>query len=229
MLLSKNRSLTISIQAILFDLDGTLQDTAIELAEAINQIRAEDHLAPVDYTTFRHAVHGGATSMIAAGFNVQPTHPAFPELKTRLLHRYQQLVGTTAPLFEGIPQLLDYIEFNSIPWGVVTSKSMRFAIPALAAYGFHQRLQCLVAGDSVQYPKPAPDPLLQACDVLNVNPRDALYIGDNEVDVLASKAAGMQHIIVTYGYYDRNTHPQRWDADLLVHHPQQIIEWLKTQ
>ena len=215
------------IKAVLFDLDGTLLDTALDLATAMNLTLDAFKREPVNYESFRASVFGGANHMVSSAFNIAGDHDEFEHIKKTFLTHYATQVATQNILFDGVPELLQHLNQVNLPWGIVTNKSMRYAIPVLEKSGLKDQAQCLVAGDTLEHSKPHPAPLLHACDLLQQQPHETLYIGDYKTDVIAARAANMPNLIVTYGYYPTHESPHDWQADILFDTAHEILTWLK--
>lgn len=218
-----------TLQAVFFDLDGTLLDTAPDLADACNQVLGEFHRPPVPLTEFRHWVHGGAKLMICASFKMDDQHPDFATIKSAFIRNYQQNLTRKTQLFTGIEQVLTYLEHSQIPWGVVTNKLAALAEPLLAHFGLAQRCCCLISGDTVANTKPHPAQLLHACQVVHTQPEHCLYVGDTLGDIQAAQAAGMHSIAVGYGYRPKNSKMDEWQADAIAATPEELLATLQTQ
>ncbi len=213
--------------AVLFDLDGTLADTAPDLAHALNRVRREEGLPPLPLQHIRPAVSHGATALIRLGFGLSPEAAAFEPLRQRLLAIYAGQLARHTRLFPGMADLLETLEARAIPWGVVTNKPARFTEPLLAALGLAHRAACIVSGDSTDRRKPHPDPLLHACRLLDRNSRQCLYVGDAQRDIEAGRRAGMKTLVALFGYLDGEDDPGAWQADGLIRHPAEILPWLE--
>jgi len=209
--------------AALFDLDGTLLDTAPDLADTLNQMRVGKHLPPLELSAFRSAVSQGLVALMKVAFNLTPKHPDYPILARELLTRYEHCLGRPARPFPGILELLSELEDRHILWGIVTNRTTQLAIPLLESLNLKQRACCIVGGDTTPYPKPNPEPLFYACREIQVSPATCIYIGDAERDIQAGKAAGMKTIAVLFGYIDDIDTPHEWKAD---HYVQQVDEIL---
>lgn len=208
---------------ILFDLDGTLVDTAPDLGYALNLQRERHGLVPLSMDVIRPYASHGSKGLLSIGFNLAPGDPSFDEMRTEYLDLYDQVFARSPVLFEGVAELLSHLEQNNIAWGVVTNKPRRFSAPLLEAIGLNDRMACLVCGDDAALPKPAPDTLLLACEQTNVSPDRCLYVGDAERDIEAGNAAGMRTVVAMYGYIDASDQPASWGADFSITHPQQLI------
>lgn len=213
------------IKAVLFDLDGTLADTAPDLGGALNRLREEAGMPPLPLDSLRPHASNGARGLIGAGFGIDPKHERFPDLLKRFLALYENQVCTDTRLFPGVAELLVGLEHRAIPWGVVTNKIERFTQPLMAGLDLVQRAACIVSGDSAARPKPDPAPLLMACAKAGVEPGKALYLGDDLRDVQAGRAAGMLTVIAAWGYL-AGSPISEWGADIVIDHPSQLIEIL---
>lgn len=211
-------------QLILFDLDGTLVDTAPDLGLALNMQRERHGLPPLPMETIRPYASHGSRGLLSVGFGLAPDAPEFPHMREEYLDLYDQVFIRSPVFFPGISQLLDTVEARGLQWGVVTNKPRRFTQPLLEAIGLKQRLACSVSGDDAERPKPYPDTLLLASRQTGVKPEDCLYIGDAERDIQAGKAAGMGTVVALYGYIDKNDHPHEWGADASIATPMEALE-----
>ncbi len=219
----------LKIDTIFFDLDGTLLDTAPDLANAINQTLKNHQRPEVIFNKFRFHVHGGTQEMLAHGFNISIDDPQFEKIKQEFLQIYRDNLHNETKFFPQMETLLNHLEQQKISWGIVTSKPGWLAKPLLKAFDLHKRSICMIYGDSIKNPKPNPEPLLHACQLTHREPSRTAYIGDTEVDIIAAKAAGMHALAVMHGYRSQHSKPERWNADKLVGDPLDIIKWLNTQ
>ena len=217
-----------TLEAVLFDLDGTLVDTAPDLLTALNRVLQEMQCSAIDYHQLRPTVSLGALRMLVSASQIAEDHPDIPTLVHRFLRYYQEDLGQHACLYPGIDTLLTTLEAHDIPWGIVTNKSERFAHPLLDHLGLLNRAACIVSGNTLEQAKPHPLPLLHACQRISSLPEKTLYVGDFHTDVVASKAARMPHAIVTYGYYPDNTNFNDWHAQYIAHDANDIWEIVKT-
>lgn len=220
--------------AILFDLDGTLVDTAPDFIHALNAVRSEINMPSLAFsnqTAIRMvevAVTEGLAGLVAAGLDIESDHPESPAFQKRLLQAYQKNLGLYAKLFPGIEALLQTLEQRGIPWGVVTNKESLQTNPLMERLGLAHRAACIVSGDTTPYAKPHPEPLLYACREIGISPTDCIYIGDAERDIIAGNAAGMTTIAALFGYIADITHVNAWGADHTIHHVDEILPWFEA-
>ncbi len=214
------------IQGVLFDLDGTLADTAPDLAYALNTLLARYGRDLVSLERVRPRASQGARGLLDVGFGVQPGDPYFDELRDEFLQLYRDNLCRHTVLFEGIPQLLAALEARGLPWGIVTNKLSRFTDPLVAQLGLAERAACVVSGDTYAKPKPYPDPLLGAAREMELMPERVLYVGDDERDMQAAQAAGMGGVIARYGYLGAGRPPEEWHALGSIDQPQQLMTYL---
>jgi phosphoglycolate phosphatase len=216
------------IEAVLFDLDGTLADTAPDMALTVNRMRASRGLDPVPAELVRPHVSNGARGMIGAAFGVKPGHADFSAMRDEFLALYGENLCVDSRLFPGMAELLEQLEGDGILWGVVTNKYERFARPVLDGLGVGKRAAIIVGGDTCARPKPFPDPLLHAAATLGIAPMSTLYVGDDVRDVQAARAAGMPVIVAGYGYLGDGQPPMFWGADAVLDSPAGIGEWIRA-
>jgi len=215
------------VRAVLFDLDGTLADTAGDLAAALNDVRAQLGLAPMAAGTLRTHASAGARGMIGAGIGVVPGDPRYDALRDAFLASYARRLAETTRLFDGVPELLAAIEAADVAWGIVTNKAARFTEPVVAALGLDRRARAIVSGDTTPHSKPHPEPLLHAARAIGVAPFECVYVGDDLRDVQAGNAAGMASVVAHWGYLGNGSDPRSWPASAHVSHPQAIAAWLR--
>ena len=213
-------------RAVLFDLDGTLADTAKDLGAALNRLLAEEGQAPLPYEKIRPVASHGARGLIQLGFGIDREHPQFESLRSRFLDHYENSFADLTNIFDGINTLLEQLAERDIKWGVVTNKPMRFTNRLVPALPWSVPPGVVVSGDTVGVPKPDPRPLLYAAEQLGVPPDLCVYLGDAERDVEAAIAAGMKPIIASYGYIADTDQPHNWGAAAFIDTPQQLIDYL---
>lgn len=214
------------IRAVLFDLDGTLADTAPDLAGALNRLLAERGAPPIPYALARPVTSSGARGMLKAGLGIEPDHADYETLRDRFLELYEAGICRDSVLFDGVPDLLNELDRRTVAWGIVTNKHHRFTEPLVRALGLFERSRCVVSGDTTPHPKPYPDPLLHAARQIGLTPGACLYVGDDVRDVQAARAAGMPVIAAGYGYLGIDTDPAAWRADAVIAHPGEVLNYL---
>ena len=217
---------TTGIQAVLFDLDGTLADSAPDLALALNLLLAEHGRDAVPLTITRPHTSSGARGLIKAGFGLDADHADYPALKDRFLDLYEKNLDVHTSLFEGVAQMLDDLDARKVRWGIVTNKAKRFTGAVVAGVGLTARSGCIVSGDTTPYAKPHPEPLLHAANLMGIEPGRCLYVGDDLRDIQAARAAGMGAIAAAYGYLGVDGDPHDWDADGVIFHPGEVLNFL---
>ncbi len=215
-----------AIKTVLFDLDGTLADTAPDLAFALNQVLMENGRAPLPFATIRPEVSHGGIALIRLGFRIEPKHPDFDPLRQRLVEIYRNNIARETRLFPGMADLLKYIEQNNMNWGVVTNKPGWLTEPLMEALGLSQRAACIVSGDTCANSKPHPEPVLHGCQLAGSEAQHCVYIGDAQRDIESGQRAGMHTIIALFGYIADNDEPEQWQADTLLETPEDIVQWL---
>ena len=216
------------LEAVLFDLDGTLLDTAPDFVIAVNQQRQQHQLEPLDEDKIRTTVSHGARALVSLSFGMHEGDDGFEDLRQELLHLYQQHLCVKTQPFDGINTLLDWLDDQSLPWGIVTNKPRLYAEPIIAGLNLDKRCQTLVCPDDVSHTKPNPEPMFLACSHINCNPENTLYLGDHLRDIEAGKKAGMKTIATNYGYIEPNENTKTWQADYYVDHADDIIPLLKA-
>jgi 2-phosphoglycolate phosphatase len=213
-------------RAALFDLDGTLADTAPDLAHVLNlQLRARGR-TELPVAALRQYVSHGARGMLRAGFGMEPEHAGYAALRDEFLDLYAKNLYRETRLFPGMLELLTTLERRGIAWGIVTNKLERFTLPLVEALGLATRAGCVVGGDTTGRAKPHPDPLLEASRRIGIEPRDCCYVGDDERDVQAGQAAGMTAVVALYGYLGDGKPPQEWGAEVFIKHPLDLLKLL---
>lgn len=209
---------------ILFDLDGTLVDTAHDLAYALNLQRVRHDMTELTLDVIRPYASHGSRGLLSVGFDVAPDDENYEAMREEYLALYDQVLTRKPILFDGVAELLATLDEKTVPWGVVTNKPRRFTQPLLENIGLLERAACVVSGDDAPRPKPHPDTLFLACEQAGVDPQRCWYVGDAERDILAGKAAGMQTVVAMYGYLGAEDRPQEWGADLFVNAPLELLE-----
>jgi len=214
------------VQAVLFDLDGTLLDSAPDLAAAANALRAKAGLADLPLAHYRPYVGTGARGMLRIALGLEPEVPEFGAQKEAFFQAYESLLMQHSMLFEGVPALLGALEQASIPWGIVTNKSERFTHPIMALEATLARAEVVVCGDTTPYAKPHPAPLLHAGERLGAPPSSVIYIGDDERDMQAARAAGMRGVAADYGYLGGAEGTEGWRPDAAIKKPLDLLSLL---
>ncbi len=215
-----------AISAVLFDLDGTLVDTAPDMVAALNTLRTEEGLEDLPYALARAQVSHGSSGLVSLAFPAA-SGPSFEALRARFLSLYSERLAVDTQLFAGCAQLLTTLEQQGLPWGIVTNKPGFLATPLLRALQLSNRAGCIVAGDTLPQRKPHPAPLLHAADLLGVAAPRCLYVGDAERDVQSARSAGMTVLVASYGYLDDEDDTASWQPDGHVAAPLDILSWLQ--
>ena len=215
-----------NIRTVLFDLDGTLADTAPDLAYALNTLLNEQGKKALPFEHIRPAASHGGVALIKLGFDLEPDAPEFDRLRKRFLEIYQQNIVLHTRLFDGIEELLGELGKRDISWGIVTNKPGFLTEPLMKQLGITDQASCIVSGDSTENRKPHPEPLLYACQQAGSNASECLYIGDAKRDIVAGNEAGMETLVALYGYIGSEDRPADWGADDSITHPREILVWL---
>jgi len=224
--MKKTAAQPLPAQAVLFDLDGTLADTAGDLAGALNRLRADRGLAPVPVQSLRAHASSGARGLLGAGLGVAPDHADYPALRDAFLAYYEQGLAVTTRLFDGVAALLDALDARGLRWGVVTNKAQRFTGPVVQALGLAPRAGVVVSGDTTAHAKPHPAPLLHAAAALRLDASACVYVGDDLRDVVAGNSAGMATIVADYGYLGESGSSEGWPATGWIDRPLDLLDWL---
>ncbi|MBZ0105044.1 MAG: HAD-IA family hydrolase [Sulfuricella denitrificans] len=214
------------IRAVLFDLDGTLADTALDLGFALNEQRRRHNLPTLPHEHIRPYASHGTVGLLDVGFGLNPDNARFPEMRQEYLELYTANLCRFTCLFEGMTETLNTLEQRGIAWGIVTNKPERFTNPLMAALGLEKRAASIISGDTCAHPKPHPEPLLCASREIAVSPQQCAYVGDAERDIEAAIAAGMLPIIARYGYLGSDDHPEEWGARGSIEHPAELLRFL---
>jgi len=213
-------------RTILFDLDGTLLDTAPDLADALNSLLRENRCEPLPYEHIRPVVSHGGKALIKLGFNIDSSDAAFEPLRQRLLDIYRENISRHTQPFPGINELLENIEQRGLNWGIVTNKPGWLTEPLLKDLGLFDRAACVVSGDTLDERKPHPAPMLHASELANSRPEHCVYIGDAQRDIEAGNNAGMQTLVALFGYIQKDDDPYSWKANSLIEQPGDLLVWM---
>jgi len=214
------------LQAVLFDLDGTLVDSAPDLAGAGNELRAAHGLEPLPYATFRPLVGTGARGMVKVALDVDPEHPQFINLRDEFLARYEARMTTETVVFAQMRPVLDALRERGVPWGIVTNKARRFTTPLVQALGLDREAVTVISGDTTPHSKPHPAPLLEAARQMRLAPEACMYVGDDLRDVQAGRAAGMRTVAASWGYLGAGEAIGEWGADHVIDLPDELLKLL---
>lgn len=214
------------MQAVLFDLDGTLIDSAPDLADAANRLRAAHGLSAIPYAQLRPLVGAGARGMVGAAMGVGPDDDRFVALRDEFLALYERNLLLRTRVFTDVCPVLDHLDAMGLPWGIVTNKAQRFAMPVIAGLGLVGRISVMVCGDSTAHAKPHPEPLLEAARRMNLLASNCIYVGDDLRDIQAGRAAGMTTLAAAWGYLGVGEHINDWCADAVIDLPVDLLKWL---
>lgn len=213
------------IQAVLFDLDGTLADTAPDLCYALNRMRAARNLPALPVSATRAYTSLGARGLLGIGLDVTPAHSSYDAMREEFLAIYADNLCRETRLFPGMPDLLCELERRGLLWGVVTNKAERYTHPLLEQLGIRHRAACVIGGDTTGKTKPDPAPLFAASDRIGIGPQHCIYVGDDRRDVEAGRSAGMTTVVARFGYLNGND-PETWNADAMIDAPLDLLKQL---
>ena len=214
------------VRAVLFDLDGTLADTAADLGNALNRVRADRALPPLPLATLRPQASHGARGLLAAGFGIGKEHADFAPLRDAFLAYYAEALCEQTTLFPEAERVLAEIERRGLRWGIVTNKAARFTVPVVERLALAARAGAVICGDTTAQSKPHPAPLLAGAAALAVEPGRCVYVGDAERDIIAGRAAGMRTLFAAYGYVGADETPAAWNADGELGSLPELLDWL---
>lgn len=215
-----------NIAAVLFDLDGTLIDSAPDLGAAVDQMRISRGMPSLGLETYRPMAGAGARGMLSIGFGMTPEHPEFAVMREEFFQNYERCMTERTYAFDGVAELIQVLVAAQLPWGVVTNKSARFTEPLTRQMPLFQTVQAVVSGDTTPHAKPHPEPLLEAARRLGVDPARCLYVGDDERDIVAGRAAGMGTVAADYGYLGEKADTTAWGADARIKSPLELLQFL---
>ena len=213
------------LRGVLLDLDGTLLDTARDMAQALNRLRVAEGLEELPFERIRPLVSHGAPRLIRLGFG-EPDAGRYEALRTRFLEYYRAALAVHTRLFDGFGHVLDTIERVGLRWGIVTNKPGWLTNPLLEELGLAARCGCVVSGDTLTERKPHPLPLLHAAALLRLEPRACVYLGDAERDVQAARNAGMIPLVAGFGYLNEGEDPADWQPEAVLARPEELLDWL---
>nr|MDP2190456.1 HAD-IA family hydrolase [Rhodoferax sp.] len=214
------------VQAVLFDLDGTLIDSAPDLGAAADIMRVHRGLPSLPLACYRPMAGAGARGMIGVAFGLTPEHADFAALREEFFANYERCLTESTYAFEGVPELIADLRALDLPWGVVTNKAARFTDPLTRAMPLFVSARTVISGDTTPHAKPHPEPLLEAARRLAIAPERCLYVGDDERDIVAGLAAGMGTVVATYGYLGQKSDPSRWGAHATINSPGDLLQLL---
>ncbi|MEG1769865.1 MAG: HAD-IA family hydrolase [Comamonas sp.] len=214
------------IQAVLFDLDGTLIDSAPDLGAAADQMRIERGMPSLPAENYRPMAGAGARGMLGVAFGITPDTPDYDTLREEFFRNYEARMTQTTYAFDGVAQLLADVEARGLRWGIVTNKSSRFTDPLTRAMPLFHGAGAVVSGDTTPHAKPHPAPLFEAASRLGLPPEACIYVGDDERDIVAGRAAGMKTVAALYGYLGAVDATEHWGADAAIKYPHELLQWL---
>ena len=219
-------SLFTDVQAVLFDLDGTLIDSAPDLGAAADKMRTDRGLPSLPLSQYRPMAGAGARGMLGIAFGMTPEHPEFLAYREEFFVNYENAMTERTIIFDGVPGMIAALVQAGLPWGVVTNKSSRFTDPLTAAMPLFATASAIVSGDTTPHAKPHPEPLFEAARRLQVDPARCVYVGDDERDIVAGLAAGMGTVAATYGYLGARSDIAAWGADAVINNPLELLNFL---
>ena len=214
------------MKAVLFDLDGTLIDSAPQLVGALNQLRQQYDLPSIPFFVGRPYASHGAAGLLKAGFNMDKNDPLFDARVHEFLDIYKEVFNLNMQCMEGIEELINTLNLRKIPWGIMTNKAKKFAQPIVSSHPFLKSAACLIAGDDVSMPKPSPEGLIKASQMLLIEPSEIIYLGDDRRDVMAANDAGMVSMAARYGYLEVGDDAKSWGAQYIIDKPSELLDYL---
>jgi phosphoglycolate phosphatase len=217
-----------NVEAVLFDLDGTLIDSAPDLGAAADKMRIDRGLSSSPLDNYRHMAGAGARGMLGIAFGLTPEHPDFEAMREEFFVNYETCMTERTRIFDGVVDMIARLVAQGLAWGVVTNKSSRFTDPLTAAMPLFSTAGAIVSGNTTPHAKPHPEPLFEAARRLSVDPARCVYVGDDERDIVAGLAAGMGTVAATYGYLGQQTDISRWNAHLHIDSPLDLLKYLNN-
>jgi phosphoglycolate phosphatase len=217
-----------NIEAVLFDLDGTLIDSAPDLGAAVDKMRVDRGMPSLPLLHYRPMAGAGARGMIGLAFGFTPEHPEYDQLKEEFFRNYESCMTERTFAFDGIEAMIQDLVSLKMPWGVVTNKSKRFAEPLTQAMPLFKTAAVVISGDTTPHAKPHPEPLLEAARRMGIEPARCVYVGDDERDIVAGLAANMKTVAATYGYLGLHTDVEQWRAHAQIQSPGALLKLLAT-
>ncbi len=217
-----------NVEAVLFDLDGTLIDSAPDLGAAVDKMRVARGMPSLPLEHYRPMAGAGARGMIGLAFGMTPEHPDFEAMKEEFFINYENCMTERTRIFEGVADMVNALVAQGLAWGVVTNKSSRFTDPLTAAMPLFATARAIVSGNTTPHAKPHPEPLFEAARRLSIDPARCVYVGDDERDIVAGLAAGMGTVAATYGYLGAQSDISRWNAHLHIDSPMDLLKFLQS-
>lgn len=217
-----------AVQAVLFDLDGTLIDSAPDLGAAADKMRTDRGMPSLPLAHYRPMAGAGARGMLGVAFGMTPEHPEFLAYREEFFCNYENAMTERTFVFEGVWDMVQALQAMNVPWGVVTNKSQRFTLPLTASMPLFAKAGVVISGDTTPHSKPHPEPLFEAARRLELDPQRCVYVGDDERDIVAGRAAGMRTVAATYGYLGQQTDIRQWQADAHIDLPLDLLKLIET-
>lgn len=214
------------ISAVLFDLDGTLIDSAPDLGAAADKMRTDRGLPSLAYELYRPMAGAGARGMLSVAFGLLPDHDDFAEYREEFFQNYERRMTELTRIFDGVVEMIAALEQRGLAWGVVTNKSERFTLPLTAEMALFKNARAIISGDTTPHTKPHPAPLFEAAKRLAIEPARCIYVGDDARDIEAGRAANMGTVAATYGYLGQNADTTKWGADAVISAPAALMDLL---
>lgn len=214
------------VQAVLFDLDGTLIDSAPDLGAAVDKMRVDRGLPSLPSSDYRPMAGAGARGMLGVAFGMTPEHANFSAMREEFFCNYEQCLTQNTYIFDGVLGLIAQLTLRELPWGVVTNKSERFTLPLTRAMSLFASARTVISGDTTPHAKPHPAPLFEAARQIGIEPSRCVYVGDDERDIVAGLAAGMKTVAASYGYLGQKADPAAWGAHATINSPAALLQLL---